>query len=416
MRTTTRPSSSVPFVLSLQLRFIGRALARALAAESMPSPAPCTPSNLKSIHLLRALLREATYLPDPSARSYFRRYIVARFKAYQPRQNAVESKDTRAARLYQRAGFKRHHDSIINGRTRVMQRKAQKGLNYLRRANLGEWSCLEKVLLLTYGRLGRRRYALLDLLLKPTPVVGAQGTTVDVELPSPLQKHYHSNKQYLRFFRAPTKISDRDLHIEFLPQYSRLFTVLKSQHQRGISTGSDIKSYNLRRPVNNIWERPMPIKRARNDVRRWYAQTIGRLLPPLPSGEWDRLRALAVGNERCRAVARRAPARDLHPQPEDEFARAKDRLEEGMRMDKPSKADRPSGKSHPHNINPRMMKRMYANVLGLSCKLEWNETRNQWSAVWGNLKDRLPSVYSNPVDDALFAGVNETGKLASSPK
>ena len=36
-------------------------------------------SHTKSLHLLRSLLREASYLPDATARTYFRLYIVARF-------------------------------------------------------------------------------------------------------------------------------------------------------------------------------------------------------------------------------------------------------------------------------------------------------------------------------------------------
>jgi hypothetical protein len=383
----------------------------------MPWTAPYTPEHLKSIHLLRALLREASYLPDSPARSYFRRYIVGRFKAYQPRQNATENTDTRAVALYQRGLFKRRHASIIDERTQAMQRRARKGLNYLRRANLGEAPCLEKVLLVTYGRMGRRRYALLDHLMKPDPPVGAPGPSLDLPGPSPLQKHYYSNKRYLRFFQAPKKISEKEVNIEFLPQYARLLAVLKSQTQRGISIGREIRNFDIKRPANNIWERPMPIKRARNDVRKWYAQTIGRLLPPLPSEEWDRLRALAVGDEIWRgAVARRAPAKPLHPQTEDDFARAKDRLEEGIRLDKPSKADRPFGNHRPHNINAKLMERMYAKVLGLSCKLERNDAKDQWRVVWGTLRDRIPQIYSNPVDDVLFAGVDRKGQLRMDAK
>ena len=134
----------------------------------MPATLP-TPSQTRSLHLLRSLLREASYLPDATARDYFRRYIVARFKAYQPRPNATASFDVQAVDKYRHKSFKRRHIGVISERTAQQQRKAQKGLNLLRRANQGETPCLQKVLWFTYGRLGRRKYALLDDLLKPDP-------------------------------------------------------------------------------------------------------------------------------------------------------------------------------------------------------------------------------------------------------
>ena len=125
------------------------------------------PPHSRSLHLLRALLREASYLPDPTARGYFRRYIVARFKAYQPRHSATASLAVHAVDRYRHSSFRRRHQAVIDARAGQQQRKAQKGLNLLRRANQGEASCIEKVLWFTYGRLGRRKYALLGDLLKP---------------------------------------------------------------------------------------------------------------------------------------------------------------------------------------------------------------------------------------------------------
>lgn len=91
----------------------------------------------KSIHLLRALLRESTYLPDAVARQYFRNYVVSRFKAYQPKQNATSSPAVQLLDKYRHRNFKRRQLSIILERTSKLQKKAQKGLYYLRRANQG---------------------------------------------------------------------------------------------------------------------------------------------------------------------------------------------------------------------------------------------------------------------------------------
>ncbi|KAF2650827.1 hypothetical protein K491DRAFT_608128 [Lophiostoma macrostomum CBS 122681] len=367
----------------------------------MPPPLQFSPSNLKSIHLLRALLREASYLPDANARTYFRHYIVARFKAYQPKRNA-----TRVERPKD-VGFSRRNNSTITERTRPKQRKAQKGLNYLRRVNLGERSCLEKVMFFAYGRVGKRRYALLEKLLGPdAPPEGES---------APLQQLYYSNQRFLQFFDAPEKKTDAELTIDISTRYPRLHAVVKSQVVRGISMHRAIKGPKLTTSRLNAWERPMPIKRARNDVKRWYADTMSKLLPPLPDDEYNKLRGLASGEEKWTdSIPRRISAKSVDS-PADDFELPHSVLQDGLALNKPSKADRPGGKQRPHNVTPRMMRRLYARILHLSCKLEWNEERSKWTATWGTLKDTTLKVYSAPVDEALFAGVDRSGRRIAQP-
>lgn len=383
----------------------------------MPSPPPYTPSNLRSIHLLRALLREATYLPDSNARNYFRRYIVNRFKAYQPTLNASNLRDVRGCEPPRRKEFKikRRPTSVINIRTPVMQKKAQKGLNYLRRANLGEPSCLEKILYLTYGRMGKRRYALLDELLKPDPVFAEDGTEVPPPRPAPLQACYYSDKRVLQFFDEPKRSSEQDLTIPISSRFSKLKTVLKTQVSQGISIGREIKRDNLKTPMYNVWERPMPIKRARNNVKRWYAGTMSRLLPPVPNDEWDQLRGLAIGEVKWKGpVPRRTPAGSLQLGNDGPFTRSEVILERGIALDKPNKADRPGGRQRPHNLTPRTMQRLYAKIFSVACKLEWNPNSNRWIARWGKFQEISPLISPASVDDSLFAGVDERGRVGNS--
>ncbi|KAF2472733.1 uncharacterized protein BDR25DRAFT_194017, partial [Lindgomyces ingoldianus] len=367
-------------------------------------------SNPRSISLLRALLREASYLPDSRARSYFRRYIVNRFKAYQPSRNAAPA--VRAQELagrYPRA-FNRRYISIIEHRTRATQRKAQKGLNYLRRANQGELPCLMKILLFTYGRMGKRRYALLQKLLEPEAVLGEDGV-VAPEGPSPLQALYHSKERFLRFFAAPQKKSDSQISIDLSDGYSKLKAVVKSQKSLAISLGRNIKTARVEAPSKNAWERPMPIKRARNIVRKWYIDTMSKLLPPLSHAEWDMLHELSRGNKWIDFVPRRTPAVELDPQPQEDGARSMAIIEIGLALDKPSKADKPGGKNRPHNITPRMMRRLYGKIFALSCKLEYDAERSRWKAIWGSLRDISPRIYGAPVDAVLFAGVDQSGRV-----
>ncbi|KAF2245326.1 hypothetical protein BU26DRAFT_567923 [Trematosphaeria pertusa] len=383
----------------------------------MPPQLQQTASNLRSIHLLRALLREASYLSDAHARQYFRRYIVNRFRAYQPTHNATASIHAQAVDKLRHRGFRRRHISIINERTRAMQRKAQKGLNYLRRANLAEAPCLEKILLFTYGRMGRRKYALLEHLLRPDAV--AKDTTeegaADEEL-APLQKLYYSNERFLSFFDAPKQKSNTEYVIDISDRYSRLKAVVKSQCQNGVALGRGLKRPNLVTPIYNVWQRPMPVKRARNNVRRWYAETMTRLLPPLPDEEWDSIQAMISGKKWISFVKTRTRAVPLDPEPRQEEDQFKTLVHDALALDKPSKADRPAGVDRPHTLNPRFMQRLYAKIHTYCCKLEWNDERNKWVAVWGSpLHGLSPRLYSTPVDATLFAGVDEEGNVVKAP-
>ncbi|KAF2639518.1 hypothetical protein P280DRAFT_470169 [Massarina eburnea CBS 473.64] len=372
-----------------------------------------TASQLKSVHLLRALLREASYLPDDYARAYFRRYIVNRFRAYQPVQNASKSRDAQAIERYTHRSAKRRHEGIIKERARAMQRKGQKGLNYLRRATLGEAPCLEKILLLTYGRLGKRRYALLEGLLRPDD-------HEDAAKPAPLQKLYHSNKRFLSFFDAPREKSDgggkkteaaTHHRMEISDRFSRLKAVLKMQNAAGITMSRRLKRPFLQTPIHNVWLRPMPVNRARNNARKWYATAMGDLLPPLPNEEWEAINAMIDGKKHISFAKRRTPVvtHDPEPVPEDAFTAF---VHDALALDKPSRADRPSGIQRPHNLTPRFMKRLYGKMFIYCCKLDWNEEQNKWQVTWGRGLNRMNSAtYVAPVASSLFDGVDERGQI-----
>ncbi|KAF1954416.1 hypothetical protein CC80DRAFT_550441 [Byssothecium circinans] len=368
-----------------------------------------TASQLESVHLLRALLREASYLPDANARTYFRRYIVSRFRAYQPVKNANHSREAQAIERYTQRSSRRRHEDIIKARTRAMQRKGQKGLNYLRRATVGEAQCLEKILLFTYGRLGRRKYALQEKLLTPDAAAGN-----GEEEPAPLQKLYYSNDRFLSFFDAPRKKTPAatHYHIEISDRFPRLKTVLKTQHAAGITLNRSIKTPYLKTPIHNVWHRPMPVRRARNNVRRWYADTMSHLLPPLPNEEWDAIKAMIEGTKHFGFVKRRTPAVQHNLAPVAEDAAFTALVNEAIAMNKPSRADRPLGSNRTHTLNTRFMKRLYTKLFSYCCKLDWDEERNKWNATWGRGLHRMSAHrYYAPVASSLFAGVDDAGKI-----
>jgi hypothetical protein len=86
-------------------------------------------------------------------------------------------------------------------------------------------------------------------------------------------------------------------------------------------------------------------------------------------------------------------------------------------MDKLSRADKPVGVNRPHAVTARFMQRLYARLLVLSCKLEYDPTRKEWKAIWGEpTKNARPASYTAPVNDSLFAGVDDAGQVPRAPK
>ncbi|OCK99768.1 uncharacterized protein K441DRAFT_601696 [Cenococcum geophilum 1.58] len=371
-------------------------------------------SKLPPIHLFRALLRETTYLPDSAARLYFRKHIISRFKAYQPAARSLPSWETGTK------PYKRLRPYIIRERAIKKQMEGRKALTVLRRANNGDISCLEKVLLHTYGRIGKRRHELLGHLLKAE--VPADSITVEAMLKSyaallkaPLQQLYHSDKTALSFFTAPRKISKTEYEYEISNKYPKLKAVIKSQQSISVHNPvrSILRASKVVAPIKNIWARPMAIKRARNIVLRWYKSTMEKVLPPLPNHEWDRLYGLAAGNIAWEGLIPRRPVGTDRSQTQrlgDSYL-ARQILENGLTFKTPSFADVPRGKDRPHNITKRFMRRLYARVSAQCCKLTWDPIRKTWQVEWGSLKKLNPRPFSVPVDNFVFEGVNSKGKL-----
>jgi hypothetical protein len=238
-----------------------------------------------------------------------------------------------------------------------------------------------------------------------------------MEAPTPLQELYYSNKQFLRYFDAPQPVANGMQLINISDRYSRLRAVLKSQHHRGISINRELKGPTMKTPTHNVWMRPMPIVRARNNVRRWYAETMTRFLPPLPTEEWDKLHAMINGTERVSLVKRRALGTVRAPETATEEERTLDAVSEGLSMAKLSKADRPAGMWRPHNITAQYMRRLYSRILQLCCKVEYSDEHKHWVAVWGRPTQSIsPKIYNAPTDASLFAGVDEQGRAPKAPK
>ncbi|EEP81389.1 predicted protein [Uncinocarpus reesii 1704] len=305
-------------------------------------------------HLYRSLVRECTYLPDPVAMDYMRDYVRSSF-----RENISE------ARIRGITQIKEFH----------LHRRGRKLLSLLHRANEGYLKALEKVLLLAYGRIGKRRYFLMRPLLPPQTVI----QTFDDNWQPP----------------------------------SALMTLLKSQSNQRTVTELGmrpvIKSFEPPIPKENIWGRPIPYKRRVNIRRRWYRLLIDSCLPILPGQDWGVLHDLATGKgpwtlpKRRKTLAVSQPTTFLTP----EF------LVHG-----PAKGPtfEMYSRGRPHNITRRLMEKLWRKVCALTPTMVWDEPRDRWAIQWGMI-DAPRRISAHKLDRekgiALFEGVDpRTGQTS----
>lgn len=293
-------------------------------------------------HLLRATLRECTYLPDPIARVYMRDYVLDR---------------------YRRA---MHSEQPVYKLVRI----ARYQLYRLQRANEGYLQPLEKVLLMSYGRVGRRRHELLASWISPN----------EPEIPKVEDKDSLGGS----LKRSRSRFSD-----DWKPP-AMLLVFLKAQKNDGTITSSKIrpqvKSLEPSIPEKNSWHRPMPLCRKVNMRRRWYTHALGSVLPPLPDHEVKKLDGLASGAIPWSPV----PRRPRRPSPESENTPSiSDNLLDFL-VDGPQKGHTfaPYVNGRPHIIDHRFMRRLWRRISCHVPRMTWNEQFSKWTISYDTPKDQ----------------------------
>lgn len=304
-------------------------------------------------HLYRAILRECTYLPDPIANQYMRDYIRLSF-----RENSSKFAS----------------GPIPQPRLNIIRRRAKTYLSVLSRANEGYLKPLERVLFLSYGRIGRRKHLLLQPLLAPdAPGANTNPSSAD--------------------WKAP----------------SCLLGLAKSQARQEVTNVlQSIASVRpqLSIPEKNIWGRPMPLKRQRNMRMNWYNNLINDVLPPLPHREWKILHSLATGKGSWEPPKRR---KSLQPKVQSPYLDA-EFLVRGPRKGFTFKQ---YVKGRPHHLKPRLMKRLWRRLCSLTPRMTWDAKIGEWNFQWGVAQPPPVAYYKPGSTDGLnlFEGVNpKSGK------
>ncbi|KAK8232812.1 hypothetical protein HDK77DRAFT_381546 [Phyllosticta capitalensis] len=382
-------------------------------------PTPSRGDAVASKRLLRALLREATYLPDPAARQFVRRHVLSAFDNYRVDPATPDSKLDNL--------------KFSAGRIREKFRQARKGLGQLRRANEGEIRPLERILSWTYGRRGPLRYELLrkhllvpddvhgqqavdlhyDQLLKSDPRVvldGLPGAVVEVPRKNPIE-------------------AEEPRVFEISPRYPRLKGFIEATVRNShliVSRSAKLKRTKFSVPARNTWQRPMPLNRARNQVEEWYANVLDKIQPPLKTEDWERLRGLGTKEEKVARLAQAARSHlnhddlylgqdSLHPAASEKLLRHQLEIE---RL--PTKMP---GKDRAVRITCRSMRRLWAKIFA-QCPVMWyDEGKKKWDAKWGSslLSDPDSNFEASTDDLFLFEGAKlapegKKGRAGRRPK
>ncbi|OJJ80757.1 uncharacterized protein ASPGLDRAFT_134193 [Aspergillus glaucus CBS 516.65] len=316
-------------------------------------------------NLLRPLLRECSYLPDPIAKGHMRDHVMQRFRRYyfntQIQQEAEHQRKLRKTALQQ--------------------------LSLLRRANEGYTKALEHVLRLSYGRTGKRRNELLCKLVAPETPVDSQ------EVAELINKPF----AYYDGWEPPSVVR----------------ALLKAQHAHGIihelRVRPQIKSIEPRIPEGNSWGRPIVAVRRRNIRKNWYTAALKSLLPPIPGEELDILEGLISGKQHWEPPKRRKVI-ESPKEEEDSYLR--------FLVDGPQKGHtfREYVDGRPHNITRRFMRRLWRRIDCLVPRMLWNDVSQKYDFTWTAV--RAMAETSLPMDDdpEIFGNVDPQGKLISQSK
>ncbi|KAF2762143.1 hypothetical protein EJ05DRAFT_198942 [Pseudovirgaria hyperparasitica] len=374
-----------------------------------------------TLQLYRALLREATYLPDPAARTYVHDQVVKRFR----KRQCIEDVEKISHGLQQSRSW----------------------LSKLQRANHGDSKALGRVLMDTYGRSGARRRQLMERVINTMKL----DATVDGT-----EECLYSDRKFAS--RVSIKPSKKGYSFAVSKRFPLLHALMASPMARSDDTKPVLsKARIFRVPANNIWEKPIPRKRLKNLARSWDARVLSAISLPLPAEDYERLRDMASGKVPFEGVRTRRPG--IVPIPHDmrqkEFSAL---LESQVSLLRPSthdtithQQDKPFNPSSPSfrfvdlanedmirksllddaigaqrlnkdfnwlrnkrstTITPRMMRRLWKKVLAVSCAAKWDAVASRWT-IEGHYE---PKVFTRPAELQLIPSISDDIQENRSPQ
>ncbi|APA12769.1 hypothetical protein SS1G_08196 [Sclerotinia sclerotiorum 1980 UF-70] len=328
----------------------------------------------------RALLREATYLPDSAARTFVHDQIVNRYNPPNPKKLNPKFWGTDFFR-----------SKVDLNKLESRSKKTTQKLHLLERVNLeGSSKDLQHVLLRTYGRAGVRRRELLSQLLRPgEEEVPQDDTALSQIIDNQIAKKLDATRDVDIDKALDVSKRQRREHKEIA-----LFIASQQATSPMESMRGRIKKIKPDIPLTNAWGRKLPVKRKANMLRTWWANLLERVLPPLPEHEWNRLRDLAEGIQPIEyAPPRRKPAilRNLDTSDESIGREMNSLYNEPARLHanfwakstEKARSETPETPDDVKHNSTRARRRMYRMIWSLSSKMVQDESTREYKITWG---------------------------------
>ncbi|KAK7748228.1 hypothetical protein SLS62_008779 [Diatrype stigma] len=193
-------------------------------------------------------------------------------------------------------------------------------------------------------------------------------------------------------------------------------------------------------PKENSFGRPLTKKLVRNKLKRHYSSILRQLMPPLPQGEWDRLKDLANGRASGPYDMKMPPRRPVAQpvfltkndsyklfkysgQPEEESwvkyaLKPVRQIERGNSRTMKSltgELDRdPRGQGRPigarRTLGARKLRRgIYGHLFEMCSTMTQNPRTGKWNVTWGS-RELEVSRPTTPAALGFFQGVGKDGK------
>lgn len=280
-----------------------------------------TPLHFNPIHIYRSILREASYHPDPNARTWLKQHASSSFRTNRDKLTKEYPKWT----------------SIEKARkeTHLLSR-ARKFQSLLHHANHACPFHFRRTLNLVYGRRGPRRRELMHHLMTVAPKPELSSTILPGQ--QPLQKSTDSASLPTSILSTAPEASKPSPSATTTPSIAstspptppqqpqrqqqpqlpgppHFHTLLYTQSAASAyipsqSRALQVKGPKTPLPATTIWNRPTPPQRAERHLQKWYAKEADTAYPPLSKPEWAIIRQIALGT-----VVLQTPALRARPSP-----------------------------------------------------------------------------------------------------
>lgn len=291
---------------------------------------------------------------------------------------------------------------------------AKQILGQLDRATHGDMAASVKVFNYTYGRAGPRRRLLLSNVLELLRQSDLAYPRVHPPMfPPPEPRKARKSPDHNR--SGNLILPTLEPH-PFRTAY-QLFLLDQDTNRPGNVLGRNkVRFIDPPIPEKTLWERHVPIKRERGIVQKFVREGLDNCLPPLPEWEWEKLRAISLG-EIMPEVPPRRRTRVGGKKNGAEAILTLEKIKYGIRHTQlEALRDRKTERDH-HTITPKFLQRIHHRIFEISPKMSWDSDLLRWIYTWGSSpksKDRQAKVV--PRDRQLFSGLEEMRDLVGEEK